>query len=84
MSTAGAESFRLPPLLSGGSMLSCFHCLATHGPFGLRQLAIDRVGHVDRPEGYVSKCDLCLHLRDQLHATGAFPELRPDGFYAEK
>jgi hypothetical protein len=61
-----------------------FHTLATQGPFGLRQLAIDRVGHVDRPDGYVSKCDLCLHLRDQLHATGEFPELRPDGFYAEK
>lgn len=51
------------------------------GPAGLVELAGD--AFEPRPEGYVSKCDLCLHARHVLRATGRYNELRPDAFYQE-
>jgi hypothetical protein len=38
-------------------------------------------GYVERAEGYVSKCDLCLDLRRYLVAQGDYPELAPRAFY---
>jgi hypothetical protein len=40
-------------------------------------------GFTPREDGYVSKCDLCQHVRQVLHATGDFPELQPASFYDE-
>jgi hypothetical protein len=58
-----------------------FTTLCGHGPCGLVELAKERHGFIERPDGYVSKCDLCFQVRRRLHATGQFPELRPGPFY---
>ena len=38
-------------------------------------------GYVEREEGYISKCHLCLDVRRHLVGHGDFPELRPRAFY---
>ncbi len=38
-------------------------------------------GYRERPEGYVSKCHLCLDIRRHLVRHGDFPELSPRAFY---
>jgi hypothetical protein len=38
-------------------------------------------GYVERADGYLSKCDLCLDIRAFLVAQDAFPELAPRQFY---
>lgn len=58
-------------------------CLVTQGPLGLMDRFGLREGFSPREEGYVSKCDLCLHLRKHLRSRGEWPELRSDGFYAD-
>jgi len=58
-----------------------FATLSKHGPLGLMKIAAEQRRFVERPDGYVSKCDLCFQVRRHLHATGEFPELRPGPFY---
>ena len=48
---------------------------------GLLHFAQD-YGYNESGKGYVSKCDLCLDLREHLVAKGDFPELNPKEFYA--
>lgn len=60
-----------------------FHTLCTSGPFGLMETIGRENGFKQRAGGYVSKCDLCLHVREQLAGSGKFPELRPVYFYRE-
>jgi hypothetical protein len=48
---------------------------------GLLQFAQD-LGYQESPEGYLSKCDLCLDLRRHLVSEGDFEELCPREFYA--
>ena len=38
-------------------------------------------GYRDRPEGYISKCHLCLEIRRHLVRNGDFEELRPLEMY---
>ena len=57
-----------------------FWRLCHEGPFGLMRVAAD-LGYTPKDEGYVSSCDLCFDVRRHLHATGRFPELRPDAYY---
>ena len=47
---------------------------------GLLGFAQD-LGYVEREEGYVSKCDLCLDLRNHLVSRADFEELSPKEFY---
>jgi hypothetical protein len=68
-----------PDITAGAHPL--FDCLATAGPHGLMRLAAERHGFVERPAGYVSRCDLCLDVRGHLAGTGLYPELRPIDFY---
>ncbi len=58
------------------------HTLWTAGPWALMQLAQRVAGYRPRQDGYVSKCDLCLHVRRSLLAAGSFPEIGPADFYA--
>jgi hypothetical protein len=39
------------------------------------------MGYSELPEGYLSKCDLCLDVRKYLVAQDDFPELQPRSFY---
>jgi hypothetical protein len=47
---------------------------------GLLHFAQDH-GYVEAPEGYLSKCDLCLDLRAYLAGQNGFAELAPLAFY---
>lgn len=47
---------------------------------GLFQYAQD-FGYQESPQGYVSKCDLCLDIRSFLASRENFEELRPKAFY---
>jgi hypothetical protein len=47
---------------------------------GLMTFARQR-GYKDDPEGYMSKCHLCVDIRKHLKENGDFPELRPAEFY---
>jgi hypothetical protein len=47
---------------------------------GLFNFARD-LGYEESPEGYCSRCHLCLDLRRYLNGKGDFPELRPKEFY---
>jgi len=58
-----------------------FHRLCTAGPHELMLVAREEHGFRPRPEGYVSKCDLCFDVRRFLLGTGKFRELRPAFFY---
>lgn len=49
---------------------------------GLYHFAQD-YGYREPQEGYISKCDLCLDLRQHLIAHEDFPELQPATFYQE-
>jgi hypothetical protein len=49
---------------------------------GLFRFAQD-LGYEASPEGYVSKCDLCLEVRKYLVSVGDFAELKPREFYAQ-
>ncbi|EFK96067.1 Radical SAM domain protein, partial [sediment metagenome] len=60
-----------------------FSILCSEGPFGLMEIAGKEYGFNVRTKGYVSKCDLCLQVRERLSATGEFSELRPSYFYKE-
>lgn len=51
------------------------------GPVGLMKMAESECGYKQRPDGYISKCDLCLHVRAALCETGNYPELIPEFFY---
>ncbi len=51
------------------------------GPLGLMKVAEQECGYEQRPDGYISKCDLCLHVRAALCRTGKYPELTPEFFY---
>ena len=48
---------------------------------GLLNFAHD-FGYHESPEGYVSKCHLCLDLRTYLVSKAEFQELKPKEFYA--
>jgi MoaA/NifB/PqqE/SkfB family radical SAM enzyme len=60
-----------------------FSRLIAEGPWGLMKTAQASCGYRARERGYVSKCDLCLDVRDSLYRTGEFSELRPASFYCE-
>jgi hypothetical protein len=47
---------------------------------GLFSFARD-MEYQESPEGYISKCDLCLSLRGYLVSRGEFEELSPKEFY---
>ncbi|MHC4445167.1 MAG: radical SAM protein [Planctomycetota bacterium] len=57
-----------------------FHKLCTEGPYDLMQWAADKYNYQPQPN-YISKCDLCINVRQHLHQTNNFPELKPNGFY---
>ena len=38
-------------------------------------------GYQEKPEGYLSKCDFCLDIREYLVSKGDFKELNPKEFY---
>jgi hypothetical protein len=48
---------------------------------GLFHFAQD-LGYQASPEGYLSKCDLCLEIRKHLVSIEDFVELQPRAFYA--
>jgi hypothetical protein len=48
---------------------------------GLLSLAEDH-GYQRRPEGYISKCHLCLDIRRHLSTEECFEELAPQEFYS--
>lgn len=58
-------------------------CLVQEGPVGLMERFGLQEGFTPRREGYISKCDLCLHVRMHLRAGSTWPELRSEGFYAD-
>jgi hypothetical protein len=48
----------------------------------LYRIATESFGYEERPEGYVSKCHLCVDVRRHLvRQTDEFPELRPKALY---
>jgi hypothetical protein len=47
---------------------------------GLVAFARD-LGYREDPDGYYSKCHLCVDLRRHLVGVRTFPELQPQGFY---
>jgi hypothetical protein len=47
---------------------------------GLLRFA-EAMGYHPTPEGYLSKCDLCLDIRRYLVTQDEFPELQPRAFY---
>jgi hypothetical protein len=57
------------------------HTLSEKGPCGLVDLAIREHRFTPRQDGYASKCDLCYDVRQYLHETGGFEELRPGDYY---
>ena len=58
-----------------------FSMLCEQGPCGLMEMAVSRYGYKPREDGYIGKCDLCLHVRALLSRSGDFKELTPDFFY---
>ncbi|MEM3040832.1 MAG: hypothetical protein QXG97_02240, partial [Nitrososphaerota archaeon] len=49
----------------------------------LYNLASRKFGYEELPEGYISKCHLCLHIRENLvRRTEEFRELQPKEFYS--
>jgi pyruvate-formate lyase-activating enzyme len=60
-----------------------FTALSLAGPWGLAQTLGREHGFAPRRSGYISKCDLCMHVRMVLRRGGDFRELRSDGFYAD-
>jgi hypothetical protein len=56
--------------------------LCRGGPHALMQWAVGEYGYEEKPESYVSECDLCIDVRRHLKANGDFPELQPDFYYA--
>jgi hypothetical protein len=42
-----------------------------------------KLGYNEIPEGYFSKCHLCVDIRKHLAENGEFPELRPREFYRQ-
>lgn len=48
----------------------------------LYELAVERFGYKERPEGYISKCHLCIDMRKYLtQKTSEFEELQPTELY---
>ncbi len=46
--------------------------------------AVETFGYVERPEGYIAKCHLCLDIRRYLVRSDVqFPELAPRQFYVQ-
>ncbi len=72
LETEGIDLDEYPILrfLSAGDMRGLFHFA---GEFGYRE----------PPDGYVSKCDLCLDIREHLFTVRDFEELKPAEFYAQ-
>lgn len=48
----------------------------------LYEFAVKNFNYVERPDGYISKCDLCIDIRRHIASqTSEFPELAPRQFY---
>jgi len=48
----------------------------------LYEFAVKSFNYVERPDGYISKCDLCIDIRRHIASqTSEFPELAPRQFY---
>ena len=58
-----------------------FTTLCESGPGGLLALAEREFDYRRRDDGYISRCDLCFHVRRCLAASGQFAELRPESYY---
>lgn len=74
----------LPRLLAefqAGRYPSLIQVLIETGPYGLFEMARERLGYQALPGGYAGKCHLCVDVRRHLAATGGFGELRPARFY---
>jgi hypothetical protein len=50
------------------------------GPHRVWQEMVD--GFEPDPRGYISRCHLCLTLRQHLRRNASYEELRPDDFYS--
>ena len=59
------------------------NALYTRGIRGLYELATQTAAFQVRPEGYMSKCDLCFHIRKYLvtESTIKSPDLQPADYY---
>jgi hypothetical protein len=75
--------FELPSLLREGLDLKANPILSFLTKEDMRGLLLfaTQHGYKERPEGYVSKCDLCLDIRSFLVKIRDFSELRPREFY---
>jgi len=80
----GCTGLRLPldELMAGieDGKYPVFNALYTGGIAGLYQVALEH-GFSENKKGYVSKCNLCFHIRNYL-ACQEFAELDED-FYRE-
>jgi len=75
----------LDQLLERGIDGEQYPCLAfiADGDFrGLFRFALED-GYRERPEGYFSKCHLCVDMRKHLNKQGGFDELAPAAFYEQ-
>ena len=72
----------LHPVITGETR-SLLHLLCTGGPVALMELAMEKYGFEEDPGGYVSKCDLCLQVRQFLRTRDTFPEFGPDDYYED-
>ncbi len=56
--------------------------LSTQGVEGLLKFGKDQFNYVERPAGYIAKCDLCQDIRQLITSiTDQFAELTPVEFY---
>jgi hypothetical protein len=61
-------------------------CLSSNGIRGLFELADQDYGYKPQRDRFLNHCDLCTDIRHFLwqHHGDRFPDLAPDGFYAER
>ncbi|MHC4943807.1 MAG: radical SAM protein [Planctomycetota bacterium] len=60
-----------------------FSTLCSGGPYGLMQQVVEEFGYEEKPEGYISECDLCLDVRTFMRSRKKFNELEPEAFYMD-
>lgn len=49
----------------------------------LYRFAVEEFGYEEAPDGYISKCHLCVDIRKHIaQRTGEFKEIRPREFYS--
>jgi hypothetical protein len=55
--------------------------LVRGGAYALFEFACRNYDYQEDPNGYTSKCHLCVDVRKHLAARDDFPELQPKQFY---